>query len=99
MSTLTYLGIVWQVGSYNGRACYTYGGTSITFHPSVGEYAVWSGKLEYFSSPNVADCLEMATEVILDMLSAQFTTSWETEEVAPITERTPMCEEVCHAAE
>lgn len=100
MTTLTIRNIVWEVGSYGGKASFThvYSNTSITFHPSVREYAVWSGKNEYFSSPDVAECLEMATNVILDLYAGWFTPTWEDD--APDTERNPnMYEEVCNVAE
>ena len=94
MSKLTIRGIVWEISSYNGKASFTHLplNITITYHPSVGEYAVWTDKHEYFSSPDVADCLDMSTDVILDLYATQFPPSWDNDE-APITERTPtMCD-------
>jgi hypothetical protein len=99
MSTLTTQGITWQVGRYNGRACFTHNNLTITFHPSVGEYTVWCDKREWFSDSRIDVCLESATLATLDTYASQFAPMWENEE-SPDTERNPrVYEEVCHAAE
>ncbi len=90
MSTLTTItGVKWDISSRGGKASFHHPtlGLDITYHPSVGEYVVWSGGLEYYSSHDVTDCLETCSDVILDYFASHFIPSWEEEDI-PNTERT-----------
>jgi hypothetical protein len=92
MKLTTIHNLVWDVSRYGGKAAFLFPtlNLSVTFHPSVGEYSLWCGKVELMSDKSVGMCLEVAEEVILDHYASHFIPSWEEEE-APDTER--MCDQ------
>jgi hypothetical protein len=91
MKLTTIHNLVWEVHRYGGKAAFIFPGLdlSVTFHPSVGEYALWCGTVELLSDKCPGVCLEVADETILEHYASQFIPSWE-EESVPDTERMPM---------
>ncbi len=80
MSTLHYKGIVWEVSSRkDGRGVFTHSNVSVSYEASMGVFQFKQGDSLILAREHQADCLQAATDCILDAYADMFTPSWEME--------------------
>lgn len=75
--TLTVRGIAWAYLRYNGKLAFRYGAHAIIFDINSGYYQIKELGETVFASKSVTDCLEVASEYVLDYHAAQIVPSWE----------------------
>ena len=82
MSTLHYKGIVWEVSSRkDGKGVFTHANCSVSFDSNMGVFQFKQGDTLILAREHRADCLQAATDCILDSYANMFTPSWEVEHV------------------
>jgi hypothetical protein len=76
-STLSVGGFVWCCQRVNGRIAFRRSPHAIIFHPWSGFYQITENGETVFVARSVTECLENATEIVLDYYATGIIPSWE----------------------
>ena len=78
MSTLHLKGITWEVyGMKDGKGIFMHGDCSVSYDRNMGVYQFKQGDELILARELRCDCLQAATDCILDGYASMFVPSWE----------------------
>jgi hypothetical protein len=81
--TLTIKGIVWVCSKIKGRIAFSHNKHLISFNPWSSHYQIKEGNEVVFASRSVTECLENATEIVLDFYSEDIIFDFHASHVVP----------------
>lgn len=76
-STLTIQNIVWFCKKVKGRIAFAHNRHLISFNPWSSHYQIRENGETVFASRSVSECLENASEIVLDFYADRIVPSWE----------------------